>query len=76
MTRNTEHRVEISCPITSQESKDKIEHILQVIMKDNTKARVLQNSKRYLRLIPKIGEESINSQETFMKEVYENKEIL
>ena len=76
MTRNTEHRVEISCPITSQESKDKIEHILQVIMKDNTKARVLQNSKRYLRLIPKIDEESINSQETFMKEVYENKETL
>ena len=76
MTRNTEHRVEISCPITSQESKDKIEHILEVIMKDNTKARVLQNSKRYLRLIPKIGEESINSQETFMKEVYENRETL
>ena len=76
MTRNTEHRVEISCPITSQESKDKIEHILEVIMRDNTKARVLQNSKRYLRLIPKIGEESINSQEMFMKEVYENKEIL
>ena len=73
MTRNTEHRVEISCPIVSEESKEKIEHILDVIMKDNVKARILQNDKKYIKLLSKEDEESINSQLTFMKEALENK---
>lgn len=73
MTRNTEHRVEISCPIVSEESKEKIEHILDVIMKDNVKARILQNDKKYIKLLYKEDEESINSQLTFMKEALENK---
>lgn len=73
MTRNTEHRVEISCPITSEENKNKIEHILEVIMKDNVKARILQNDKKYTKLFSKEDEESINSQLTFMKEALENK---
>ena len=73
MTRNTEHRVEISCPIVSEESKEKIEHILDVIMKDNVKARILQNDKKYIKLLSKEDEESINSQLTFMKETLENK---
>ena len=73
MTRNTEHRVEISCPIASEESKEKIEHILDVIMKDNVKARILQNDKKYIKLLSKEDEESINSQLTFMKEALENK---
>lgn len=73
MTRNTEHRVEISCPIVSEKSKEKIEHILEVIMKDNVKARILQNDKKYIKLLSKEDEESINSQLTFMKEALENK---
>lgn len=73
MTRNTEHRVEILCPIVSEESKEKIEHILDVIMKDNVKARILQNDKKYIKLLSKEDEESINSQLTFMKEALENK---
>ena len=52
MTRNTEHRVEISCPITSEESKEKIEHILDIIIKDNIKARMLQSDKKYIKLSP------------------------
>ena len=73
MTRNTEHRVEISCPITSEENKNKIEHILGVIMKDNVKARILQNDKKYTKLFSKEDEESINSQLVFMKEALENR---
>ena len=73
MTRNTEHRVEISCPITSEENKNKIEHILEVIMKDNVKARILQNDKKYTKLFSKEDEESINSQLVFMKEALENR---
>ena len=73
MTRNTEHRVEISCPIISEENKNKIEHILDVIMQDNVKARILQNDKKYIKLLSKEDEESINSQLTFMKEALENR---
>ena len=73
MTRNTEHRVEISCPIISEENKNKIEHILDVIMQDNVKARILQNDKKYIKLFSKEDEESINSQLTFMKEALENR---
>ena len=73
MTRNTEYRVEISCPITSEENKNKIEHILEVIMKDNVKARILQNDKKYTKLFSKEDEESINSQLVFMKEALENR---
>ena len=73
MTRNTEHRVEISCPITSEENKNKIEHILGVIMQDNVKARILQNDKKYTKLFSKEDEESINSQLVFMKEALENR---
>lgn len=73
MTRNTEHRVEISCPITSEENKNKIEHILEVIMKDNVKARMLQNDKKYIKLFSKEDEENINSQLVFMKEALENR---
>ena len=70
MTRNTEHRVEISCPITSEESKEKIEHILDIIIKDNVKARMLQSDKKYIKLSPK-EEEGINFQLIFMKEAQE-----
>ena len=73
MTRNTEHRVEISCPIISEENKNKIEHILDVIMQDNVKARILQNDKKYTKLFSKEDEESINSQLVFMKEALENR---
>lgn len=71
MTRNTEHRVEISCPINSYESKEKIEHILDTIIHDNVKAKKLGNDKRYIKVLPKENEMCISSQETFMKEALE-----
>lgn len=68
MTRNTEHRVEISCPIEDIKCREKIEHILDTIIKDNVKARELNPDKKYTRCCQKEGEQLINSQETFMKE--------
>ncbi|MDO5521356.1 MAG: polyphosphate kinase 1 [bacterium] len=41
MTRNTENRVEVACPIYDEETKEKIKKILEVQTYDNVKAREL-----------------------------------
>ena len=41
MTRNTERRVEVACPVLSPEVRKKIFHIIDVLTSDNVKARQL-----------------------------------
>lgn len=41
MTRNMDSRVEVTCPIYSQEIQDEIRQFLEIQCKDNTKARIL-----------------------------------
>ena len=67
MTRNTEKRVEIACPILDPHVKKRISEILKVQLHDNVKARVMLETKEYVR---RIGDErmSINSQDFFMEE--------
>lgn len=67
MTRNTENRVEIACPVENGKIRQKLNAIVGVILKDNMKARELQKDKTYKRLLPENGEEQINSQEIFMQ---------
>jgi len=47
MTRNTERRVEVACPIYNQQVKEKIHHILEICLKDNIRARQLQADGTY-----------------------------
>ena len=42
MTRNTQRRVEVACPIYDRQVKEKIHHILDVCLSDNIRARQLQ----------------------------------
>lgn len=42
MPRNLEHRIEVVCPILSQDHKNEIQDILDIQMLDNVKARELQ----------------------------------
>lgn len=65
MTRNTEKRVEVACPVFDPTVKKRINHMLQIMLTDNVKARVLTSSGIY---VEKSGEKNINSQETFMLE--------
>lgn len=65
MTRNTEKRVEVACPVFDPIVKKRINHMLQLMLTDNVKARVLTSSGIY---VEKSGEKNINSQETFMLE--------
>lgn len=66
MTRNTEKRVEVACPIIEESIKERINHMLEVMLADNTKARTMQSDGSYV-MKRQQGEEII-SQEIFMRE--------
>ena len=66
MTRNTEKRVEVACPIMDTHVKHQINHYLDVMLADNLKARVLQSDGNYVKKEQK--EPFVNSQERFMRE--------
>ena len=71
MTRNTENRVEVACPVYDAEVKANLNHILDVMLSDNVKARRMLSNGCY---IPKVKEgEEIVAQEVFMQEAMENK---
>lgn len=66
MTRNTEKRVEVACPVEDPQIKSWITHMLKVMLADNMKGRNLTADGSYVKR-PK-GEHDVNSQEVFMKE--------
>ena len=43
MVRNIDHRVEVTCPIFNKEIQQELKDILQIQLKDNVKARILDN---------------------------------
>lgn len=70
MTRNTEKRVEVACPVLDEQIRRQINHDLKVMLSDNVKARVMQKDGIYTKR--KIKDESsgkmIDSQAVFMEE--------
>ena len=50
MTRNTERRVEIACPIRDRACAERIHRIIDLYMADNTKVRVLFPTGRYHKI--------------------------
>ena len=66
MTRNTEKRVEVACPIYDDGIKRRLIHDLRVMLSDNLKAREMTSDGTY-RKKPADGKQ-VNAQETFMKE--------
>ena len=67
MTRNTEKRVEIACPILDSKIKEILNHILDVQLADNVKARKMNQDGSYSLKV--LSGELVNAQEIFMKEV-------
>ena len=43
MVRNIDHRVEVACPIFEKNIQQEIKDIIQIQLKDNIKARILDN---------------------------------
>ncbi len=69
MTRNTQRRVEIAIPITDKDALSYIEFYIKTQFADNVKSS-LQKKGLYKRILPKEGEESVNSQNEFIKYAY------
>ena len=46
MVRNLDHRVEVACPIFSETFSDELKDILKIQLKENIKARILDNKQR------------------------------
>jgi polyphosphate kinase len=64
MTRNTEKRVEIAFPIKNPILKQKIIHMLDIMLNDNVKARKINDKGNYEKVIRSIN--LIDSQNYFM----------
>lgn len=62
MIRNIEHRVEATCPIKNEELKQELIDILNIQLKDNTKARILNNELNN-EYVKKKNNEEVRSQE-------------
>ncbi|MBQ7562444.1 MAG: RNA degradosome polyphosphate kinase [Lachnospiraceae bacterium] len=67
MPRNLERRVELLFPIDNEELKGRVVHILDVMLRDNVKAQVMQNDGTYKRR-DKRGKEAVSCQEYFCEE--------
>lgn len=66
MTRNTEKRVEVACPIYDAQIKERINHDLDIMWQDNIKARVLKQDGTYGYVMP--PEPQVEFQQTMMDE--------
>ena len=66
MTRNTEKRVEVACPIYDEQIKKRLVRYLNVMLADNVKAREMLSDGTYRK--KQGGERQICAQEYFMKE--------
>ena len=62
MRRNLDHRVEVACPIYSQTFSDELKDILKIQLKENVKARILDNKHRNVYVKRTEKEKSFRSQ--------------
>jgi len=67
MTRNTERRVEIACPILDRDIRKRIHEYMDVCLADNVKARQLMSNGRYHKIAVSPEDELISSQNVLME---------
>ena len=72
MTRNTQKRVEVACPILDDSIRRQINHYLKVMLSDNVKARVMLCDGSYVK---KTAESQVDSQAVFMEEAIHAKRV-
>ena len=66
MTRNTEKRVEVACPVYDETIRKQLTHMLKIMLADDVKARELKSDGKYY--MKEKGTSKVNSQEYFMRE--------
>jgi len=67
MTRNTENRVEITCPVYDKGIRMKIYRTLRLMLTDNVKGRQLQSNGTYCKCSTQ-SSAPFDSQQYFMEE--------
>jgi len=72
MTRNTERRVEIACPILDADLRERIYYMLETMLMDNTQAWEQFADGRYIMRSQPDKSLAINSQEIFTQEAQMN----
>ncbi len=65
MTRNTEKRVEVACPIYDASIRARLVRDLQIMLADNVKARQMQSDGTYCKIA--VEGKAVCAQEEFMK---------
>ena len=68
MTRNTERRVEIACPVLDPSVRSQIRHYVELYCSDNVKARVLQPDGSYTLVERPEGTPAVDAQAVLMEE--------
>ena len=66
MTRNTEKRVEVACPILEPIIKKRLSNMLDTMLRDNVKGRVMSSDGTYMKISNMAH--TLNVQEVFMEE--------
>ena len=62
MVRNLDHRVEVACPIIDKEIQTELSHIMNIQLKENEKARILDAALSNQYVVPEEGESWLRSQ--------------
>lgn len=68
MTRNTERRVEVACPVKDRDVREKFHQILDACQKDNVKGRILQSDASYVPVPCSKEDKKIDCQQYLMHE--------
>jgi polyphosphate kinase len=71
MERNFFRRVEVAFPVRDPELRRRLLRELDLYLRDNTQAWVLESDGSYRRLQPEVGEEAVSAQETLLEELAE-----
>ena len=70
MTRNTERRVEIACPVLDPEVRRQLHHYIDLLCRDNVKARSMGSDGCYAP-ISRRGDDPLDAQAAMMAEAIE-----
>lgn len=62
MVRNLDHRVEVACPILDKDIQTELSHIMNIQLKENEKARILDAALSNQYVVPEEGEPWLRSQ--------------
>jgi polyphosphate kinase len=74
MQRNLNRRVEIMFPLEDAEHQERVLDILNLMMRDNLKARLLQQDGSFVRAQPRRNERHVNAQACFLGQAAERKQ--